>query len=1046
MRHGCAVPMSTPALSRSIRPFVGCLLIAGLLLPAGALLDAGQAAEIAPLSEQTREIVLDNGLRILVLERDVSPTFAAYYQFNVGGAMDPKDKSGIAHLLEHMMFKGNERIGTLDRAREVKIMERLQQLWGELYRELDLQSDPFRETDAARVAALRAQIDELTHEHKTIIVKNEYNEIMTRAGGTGMNASTGNDVTNYYLQLPVNQLELWFQMESDRLLRPVFREFYSERDVVHEERRQRTDNEARGLAWEALGSLMFKAHPYGRPIIGWPGDILRYDRRDAEEYFRTYYSPGNCIMVLVGDVDTGEVRRLAKKYFGSWKRQALPRLHVTAELEPRGERREIVGFDAEPMLLMGYLTVPAGHPDQPALDLLGRILGGMASSRLDRALVQDARMAVGVSAYNGSQRYAGSFTINARPRRGHDLAELEELIRAEIARVQDAGVSAEELARAKVATQVRRVRRMQSNMSLARTIGRTVGQTGDLGYLETQAALEMAVTSADIQRVAAAYLQPARVCVVEVQRPAQDRAVLSGTRSDGPNGRDGRGGRGGAQGAGSAYGAAGAGSEAAHARGAPAGPRGARHSAAFERMLAMIDEATPVKIAVPVVGRDVERVELPCGVTVYIAEDHTLPSVSMDLRFLGGSNSLPVETLAAFGLARDLLSQGGTASLSPRELEERIDELGMSFSLWMGETECGARFWSLSENFDEAFALATEILQQPRLDGDRLAVLKGQRIESLRRRYDSPRSGNHALTRHVLHGDHPRLGYEVSKGQIEAVTVEDIRGLAEACLGSGNLFVTVVGAFERDAMLATLQNAFAGWNRAARGERVWITRPPAVKPGVFLLEKDIPQPAITITQELPVDRTRPPREHAALEILNEILGASGFRSRLMERLRSDEGLTYGIRSSLQHQSRPDVPGGLSIRYQTKSESVLYSIHSVMEEYHKIFAESVSDAEIREQIQSWRNRFIFLFENGFYSATRLMGHELDDRPYEFDHLQLAEIQSVTAADVQAVARKYLDPAQVTITIFGSIPAQDEAVLAEQFGLVKLAKEDVFTGGF
>ncbi len=1020
---------------RRLTPLV---LLSGIGL-LSALAPSACAGEVAPLHEQVEEIVLDNGLRILVLERDFSPTFAAYYQFGVGGAMDPKDKTGIAHLLEHMMFKGNENIGTLDRAREIEIMDRLQDLWGELYRELDRQEDPFQEADADRIAELRAEIDELAGEHKRIIVKNEYNEILTRAGATRMNASTGNDVTNYFLQLPANQLELWFRTESDRLLRPVFREFYSERDVVHEERRLRTENQAAGLAWEALASLMYKAHPYGRPIVGWPQDIMRYDRRDAEAYFRLYYSPSNCTMVFVGDVDTEQIRRLAETYFGPWERQALPRLHVTAEPEQRGERREVVQFDAEPFFLMGYPTVPAGHPDEHALDLLGRVLGGMASSRLDQALVQEAKVAVSVSTYNGSQRYAGSFEVNCRPKQGHELAELEGMIHDQIDRIIEEGVTTDELERAKVATKVRRVRRLQSNLWLAMTIGRTVGRTGDLAYLEEEDALVMAVTPEDVRRVAAEYLHPERLSVVHVRRPetfAED--------GDGP--RRGRGRSSGRGGSGGGAGNEGYSGGMTHSRGAPTGPRGTQHSHAFEEALQAIDHAEPIEISIPEVGRDIERTTLPCGMTVYITEDPSLPAVSMSIRFLSGSNSLPVEKLAAFDLAQDLLNEGGTASLTPRELEERIDELGMSFRLWMGSTECGASFWSLSENFSEALALATEMVQQPRLDPERLEVLKGQMVERMRRRYDSPRSGSRTLTRHVLHGDHPRLGFVPSKEEVEAVTAGDIRELVTECLGPRNMYVTVVGDFETPEMLATLEEAFGDWRSNAQADRQWIARPPARKPGVYWLEKDIPQPSITFTQELPLDRTAPAKEHAALEILNEILGGSGFRSRLMERLRSDEGLTYGIYSRLSHEERPGVPGGLSISYQTKSASVLHSIDSVMEEYRKIVNEAVSSAEVHEQIQSWRNRFIFLFESEFYSAARLMGHELDERPYDFDSRQLAEIQSITVEDVSAVARKYLDPQHVTITIFGDLPPEDTATLENRFGLVRLEKENVFTGGY
>ena len=984
----------------------------------------GASQATADLTDGIEEIVLDNGLHIYVYERQFSPTFAAYYQFGVGGAMDPKGKSGIAHLLEHMMFKGSRSVGTLNPQKEKRLMTRLQTCWQELYRQLDLREDPFRSADEDRIAELEGEIERLATEHKQIIVKNEYDELMTRAGGSSMNASTGNDVTNYFLALPANQLEFWFKMESERLLYPVFREFYSERDVVHEERRLRTENQASGLAYEGLAAMMYQAHPYGTPIVGWSGDIERYDRTDAEDYFRTYYSPSNCTMVIVGDVEVAEVRRLAKKYLRRWKRQTLPRRHVTAEPLQRGARRQAIEFDAEPSLMMAWATVPAGHPDQYPLELLARLLGGMASARLDQELVQKQRIASRVYCYADCQRNAGAFTIGSSPRGEAALETIEAAVLAEIERLQNEGIDSEELDRAKVATEVRRVRRLDSNLWLAFSIGRAAGTAGSVDYIAEYEERILAVTSAQIQQVATEYLKPALLNVVTVERGADMDAVSArgrgghSDRSDGPD----------------------------HGRGGPPGERGAKHSKGFKRALAMVESADPIEIKIPVVGEDVERVELPSGITVFIKEDHAVPDVSLSMTFLGGANTLPVDELAPMALAARLLSQGGSAGFSPRELEERIDELGMNFNCWLGDTQSGASFWSLSRNFDEAYAVAVDILTQPRLDEERLEVLKGQHIEGMRRRTDRPGRAVRVLCNHVLTGDHPRLGRTATRAEIESITSADVRTVIDRYLGPTNMFVCAVGDFDKQEMLDRIEQSFGTWRAAADARRTWITRSPASHPGAYVVEKEIPQPAIRIVQEIGIDRTAPPEEHAAIEILNEILGGSGFRSRLMERLRSDEGLTYGIYSRFHHQGRAGVPGHLSIGYQTKREAVLHSIEVVVEEYAKICNEFVSTQEVQEQIQAWRNRFIFRFENEAYSVQRLMAHELNDYPYDHDSRQLDLIQEVTIADVLAVARKYLDPSRLTIAIFGSLNSEDEEELQARFGLTKLTREEVFSGGF
>jgi zinc protease len=247
-------------------------------------------------------------------------------------------------------------------------------------------------------------------------------------------------------------------------------------------------------------------------------------------------------------------------------------------------------------------------------------------------------------------------------------------------------------------------------------------------------------------------------------------------------------------------------------------------------------------------------------------------------------------------------------------------------------------------------------------------------------------------------------------------------------------------------MLEYVENRLGEWRTAEDDRREFIAHDPIVKPGLYVVEQSLPQPAVRIYEQIKVDRTAPREDHAALEILNDILGGSGFRSRLMERLRSDEGLTYGIYSSVSHEGRPGVPGRLSIAYQTKQESVAHSIDSVLEEVNKIIAEKVGEAEVQEQIEAWRNRFVFRYTNDFYIVSRLMQNELDDRPFDFDRLELQQVQKVTVDDVRRVAKKYLKPENLTIAVFGTLTDEDKRRLSDQLGVTVLDKSEVFTGGY
>ena len=963
-----------------------------------------------------REIRLENGLRIYVLERTASPTFAGYYQFGVGGASDPKGRTGIAHLLEHMMFKGTSNIGTIDPVAEAPLMKRLSDLWHQLDREMARSKNPFQKPDPAKVEALKKEIEKVTEMQKRLIVKNEYDELMTRAGGVSENASTGSDVTNYFIELPANHLDLWFRLESDRLLHPFFREFYSERDVVHEERRVGTENSAEGQVREQLQALLFTAHPYHNPVVGWPRDVARLKDEDALAYFKTYYSPSNCIMVIAGDVKAAEVERLARKYLGSWRRAEVPQPDITDEPEQKGERRAVVEFDANPSLSLGWATVPDGHADQYALDLLGRVLGGLRSSRLDKTVVQKERIASRISSYHDSRKWGGYLTVSAYLKGEHTLPELESAIDREIRKLQEEGVTSEELERAKIRTEVGRVQSLNSNLGQAFRIGNAVGTAGTSDYLYEYEARLNAVTPEQVQSAAKRYLQPGRKCAVEVHKTP---------------------------------GASGAPKEEAedvHQRGGAPGERGGKHSKGFQEGMAMIRGARPLTLKIPEIGKDVERVVLSSGVTVFVKEDHTAPSVNIMFAWVGGANTTPVSNLAPFKIASDLLTEGGTEELEPTALQERLEQLGMSFRIYVGNTMSRASFWSLQRNLDESFSLAMNMLMRPRFDGKRLETIQGQYIDRMKRRYDYPGYGAYLLQNYVINHENPRLGYEASRKEIEAVTPDSIRMIWQRYLGRDNLYVTAVGDFDKREMLNRLDKTFASWRVAEDKQRDFLPRDPVIRPGLYLVEKEVSAPAISVLHEIPVDRTIPLADHAAIEILNDILGGSGFRSRLMERLRSDEGLTYGISSHMVHDGRPGVPGQVAASYQTKKASVARSIASVTEEFQKIARGTVSPAEVQEQIDAWRNRFVFDFTDEFYSVERLMEQELDDRPYDYDRQLLEAVQKVTPADVERVAKKYLKPGNLTICVFGKLTDEDRRVVGEKYSLTVLPRETVFRGGY
>jgi predicted Zn-dependent peptidase len=493
---------------------------------------------------------LKNGLRLLVVERPDSPTVSTQMRFLVGGVDDPKGQTGIAHLLEHMMFKGTETMGIADREKEKPLLDRLDELWTSLDAEAERQRSPFAEANPAALQAIKDEIEKVTAEHRKMVVKDELWQAYQRVGGQRLNASTNQDSTQYYVDLPKNQLEMWAYFEADRLANPVFREFYSERDVVHEERRLRTDTVPQSKFREALETLSHAAHPYRNPVVGWPTDIDGMSRAEVLEYFKTFYAPNNCIIALVGDVKAADAIALVEKYFGSIPSKPQPRRRITEEPPMEGERRLKMKLDAAPQVAISWPTVATGHPDAPALSVAARVLtgtggggfgggrfgggGGGGTGRLFKCLVappEGRGIAINAFAMHRGGRYPGAFGASATPVPGQDLAELEEALLAEVERLAKEPPTEEELARVRNALDAGWVRSLESNPGIAGAILEAEALAGNWKWWLQERELTKEVGAQDVKRVVETYLSRDARCV----------GWLEGTRA--PGGPQGRGAR-----------------------------------------------------------------------------------------------------------------------------------------------------------------------------------------------------------------------------------------------------------------------------------------------------------------------------------------------------------------------------------------------------------------------------------------------------------------------------------------------------------------------
>src|SRR5207249_1404107 len=301
------------------------------------------------------------------------------------------------------------------------------------------------------------------------VVPAELAILYQRNGGVGLNATTGKDLTRYYLSFPSNRLPLWASLESDRMANGVLREFYKEKNVVLEERRQSTDNSPSGSLHEAFAAAAFMAHPYGLPLIGWPSDLEALSRAQTEAFFQTYYGPGNAVLAIVGDIKPNEVIALVEQTFGRIpSRQPSPPV-LTVEPPYAGERRVEVEFSAEPQLLIGYHKPSASHPDEDVFDVLEALLSEGRTARLYKRLVQEKQLAASIEAfsdYPGAQ-YPNLFVISAAPRAPHTTAEVEQAVYEELDRLKREPVSPHELQKILNQVDAAQVRALRSNSGMA---------------------------------------------------------------------------------------------------------------------------------------------------------------------------------------------------------------------------------------------------------------------------------------------------------------------------------------------------------------------------------------------------------------------------------------------------------------------------------------------------------------------------------------------------------------------------------------------------
>ncbi|MCE9598510.1 MAG: insulinase family protein [Spirochaetia bacterium] len=471
------------------------------------------------LKRDIKKITLPNGLRILMVQRPFSPTVAAYIKYKAGGADETDESAGIAHMLEHMLFKGTPTVGTLDYERERKYIEqsnawaaRLDAARRKLERLQKSKADPGSiGATEQEIKLYRKRLFSLQQASRKYIIADEDSAIYALSGERGYNAYTTKDLTNYQIELPANRLEVWARLESDRMQNSVLRDFYVEREVVREERRLRVDNVAQGFLLESFINKIYESHPYGRSLIGSMEVIQYLSYEQAKQFYDTYYAPNNTVITLVGDIDFVKTEALMKKYFSDLKPKTLPaRLDIERDSLPIDIE---VKKDGSPVMFLAWLKPSGIGRESLDLELFSSILAGRSDSRLFRRLVLKDRVAAEVGAFTGypGERYTNLFTIQAVPAPGKTYDDIQKSLQDELKLILDKGITQDELDRVRNSQIADFLYGLRSNAEYADSLSYYELLFDDYGALFQKIADLQSITPAEIQATARKYITPDRM-------------------------------------------------------------------------------------------------------------------------------------------------------------------------------------------------------------------------------------------------------------------------------------------------------------------------------------------------------------------------------------------------------------------------------------------------------------------------------------------------------------------------------------------------------
>jgi predicted Zn-dependent peptidase len=978
----------------------------GMVLLVAALVGAGtsQAADTSPnLQLDVKEFSLKNGMLFLVVERPATPQVAVRLAIRAGSALEERGKTGIAHMLEHMMFKGTKNFGSTDYQKDAALQARIDAAYGVIKAE-----QAKRSPDPKVIQEKRAEMEQLRLEAQKLYIPEVFSSQLGKNGAVGVNAFTSKDQTQFTASVPADMVEQWFSIISEQLFEPSWREFYVEKEVVQREWAFRYVNNPEGAAWLDLDATAYTAHPYRDPVIGWQSDMARFSTPEAVEFHSKYYAPADAVCVLAGDITLAEARRLAEIYFERYPSGKRAPETVTAEPLQQGPRKSVRFLEGArtPIVRIGFHGARINTPDFFALDALTMVLSQGRSARLIQNVVEQG-LAVEAWAGNPDNRYGGMLVLSGSPNEPDALKQpaaaedekraaylaacesLEKVLLSELEKLKTEPVAPQELDRLKKLNRRDFIDRLRSNESVAGTLATLEVQAG-WHYLNDYLRNMDAVTPEDIRRVARQYGRPENKTTVFVipggaaSRPPEAYAEVR-----------------------SISGSAAAGRELFKGplqnHSIYPTPPGWKHPLSFVRHPQRVDYPAADQMTIG-------------GARAFFLPDHELPLIDMTIYVKAGAVDLPDSQAGLTDLLEATIIRGGTDSRSPAELAVLLDDNAIRIGVDIGLEETAIQLSVMASDWEKGLGVLQEVLTRPRFDAKVLQVAKEQALADLGRQGEDAhavamREGMIWHFKGHPYGRDPLAAIQV----IPSLTADDLRRFLSAYFVPSNMVVAVSGDIQPAQVRESLGRFIGALPAGAAPERHLAT--PASTPPVVTLIHKPGQVQSNVVAMLPGFTRSNPRYWKS-NLLMSVFGGSD--SLMYTRLRDDLGYVYsaGFYQTAKWQAGLLI-GIINCRGDKAADAIRETL-GIMQSLHQ----GIPGRELELKRLDTLNSFVFNVDTQAELVQAYSRYALRQEPLDMLERIQDSYVAATGEELKGLAVQLLNPGEIQIQVVAdkTIPVQ------------------------